>query len=101
MAADVETKIKGLNAGNWDAIHVVEVKPGAGGKADYKLTSTIMLRVAVDHNVKGAGAGALNLSGSLTRQREQTMNAGDGQLMRGVPDLAEASKRSIDDRHTK
>lgn len=79
VAADVETKIKGLNAGNWDAIHVVEVKPGAGGKADYKLTSTIMLRVAVDHNVKGAGAGALNLSGSLTRQREQTMNAVDPQ----------------------
>ena len=31
-AADVETRIKGLNAGNWDAIHVVEVKPGASGR---------------------------------------------------------------------
>jgi len=76
---DVETKIQGLNAGNWDAIHVVEVKPGAGGKADYKLTSTVMLRVAVDHNVKSAGTGALNLSGSLTRQRETTLNAADDQ----------------------
>jgi len=74
---DVETKIKGLNAGNWDAIHVIEVKPGQSGKADYKLTSTVMLRVAVDHNVKGSGTGALNLSGSLTRQRESTLNAAD------------------------
>ena len=45
------------------------------GRADYKLTSTVMLRVAVDHNVKDAGKGGLNLSGSLTRQREQTMTA--------------------------
>lgn len=74
---DVETRIKGLNAGNWDAIHVVEVKPGASGRADYKLTSTVMLRVAVDHNVKDAGKGGLNLSGSLTRQREQTMTAAE------------------------
>ena len=42
----METKIKGLNAGNWDAIHVVEVKPSVSGRADYKLTSTVMLRVA-------------------------------------------------------
>jgi len=75
---DVETKIKGLNAGNWDAIHVVEVKP-SGKKADYKLTSTVMLRVAVDHHVKKDHKGALYLSGSLTRQREQTMSADDPQ----------------------
>ena len=81
-AADVETKIKGLNAGNWDAIHVIEVKPGQSGKADYKLTSTVMLRVAVDHNVKGSGTGALNLSGSLTRQRESTLNAADSSVRR-------------------
>jgi capping protein beta len=75
---DVETKIKGLNAGNWDAIHVIEVKPqSGGGKADYKLTSTIMLRVAVDHHVKNSGTGALNLSGSLTRQRETSLPAAD------------------------
>jgi hypothetical protein len=81
-AADVETKIKGLNAGNWDAIHVIEVKPGQSGKAGYKLTSTVMLRVAVDHNVKGAGTGGLNLSGSLTRQRESTLTAADPSVRR-------------------
>ena len=78
----METKIKGLNAGNWDAIHVIEVKPGQSGKADYKLTSTVMLRVAVDHNVKGAGTGGLNLSGSLTRQRESTLTAADPSVRR-------------------
>jgi len=75
---DVETKIKGLNTGNWDAIHVIEVKPN-GKKADYKLTTTVMLRVAVDHHVKKDNKGALNLSGSLTRQREQTLSADDPQ----------------------
>ena len=34
-----------------------------------------MLRVAVDHIVKKDNKGALNLSGSLTRQREQTLSA--------------------------
>jgi len=76
---DVETKIKGLNAGNWDAIHVVEVKPSGGGKADYKLTSTVMLRVAVDHHIKSTGTGTLNLAGSLTRQRETSLPAADHQ----------------------
>ena len=52
------------------------------GRADYKLTSTVMLRVAVDHNVKDAGKGGLNLSGSLTRQREQTMTAAEPSVRR-------------------
>ena len=41
-----------------------------------------MLRVAVDHNVKDAGKGGLNLSGSLTRQREQTMTAAEPSVRR-------------------
>ena len=41
-----------------------------------------MLRVAVDHNVKDSGKGGLNLSGSLTRQREQTMTAAEPSVRR-------------------
>ena len=43
-----------------------------------------MLRVAVDHNVKDAGKGGLNLSGSLTRQREQTMTAAEPSVRRAA-----------------
>jgi len=71
------TGLKGLNSGSWDAIHVVEVRPNAATKkASYKLTSTIMLRIATDHTVQKS-TGSLNLSGSLTRQSEQTMPAAD------------------------
>jgi len=69
--------IKKLDAGNWDAIHVVEVRPEGGGKATYKLTTTIMLRIATDHSV-AATAGKLNLSGSLTRQIESSLACAGG-----------------------
>ena len=62
--------MKKLKSGNWHAIHVVEVRQSRGSKsAQYKLTTTIMLRVGAD--------GGLSLSGTLTRQREQTMAAAD------------------------
>jgi len=71
-------QLKKLKEGSWDAIHVVEVKVGARGKeSSYKLTSTIMLRIGTDHGVDGGG-GALNLSGSLTRQTEVSLMAADG-----------------------
>lgn len=65
--ADAE-EVKKLNSGNWDAIHVIEVRPNAKTKqASYKLTTTIMLRIATDHTI-ASNQGSLNLSGSLTRQ---------------------------------
>jgi capping protein (actin filament) muscle Z-line, beta len=52
FAPAVETQKKGLRAGFWDAIHVVEMHPKDGGKAHYKLTSTIMLSLDTDHSTK-------------------------------------------------
>jgi len=75
---DVEQKKKGLEAGGWDAIHVVEVRP-SGGRAAYKLTSTVMLRLATDHSVGPKSTGELKLSGSMTRQQEQEFPAADDQ----------------------
>jgi len=67
---------KGLRAGFWDAIHVVEVHPQGGSKSKYKLTSTIMLSLETDHAIKSStqdpGAG-FKLSGSMTRQTEDTL----------------------------
>jgi capping protein beta len=52
-----------VKEGCWDSIHVVEVVEEAG-RATYKLTTTVMLRMAVDKEE----VGNTNLSGSLTRQ---------------------------------
>jgi len=71
---DVEEKKKGLRAGNWDAIHVVEVRPQRNADSFYKLTSTIMLRLNTDHHVD-SNQGGLNLSGSMTRQQEKALPA--------------------------
>jgi len=68
----VEATKKGLKAGNWDAIHVVEVRP-SGATAAYKLTSTIMLSLDTDHATKASsGEPELKLSGSMTRQDTQS-----------------------------
>jgi len=71
----VETQKKGLRAGFWDAIHVVEMHPKDGGKAHYKLTSTIMLSLDTDHSTKSSlpDQGFFKLSGSMTRQSEETL----------------------------
>mmetsp|Transcript_42929 Transcript_42929/g.71371 ORF Transcript_42929/g.71371 Transcript_42929/m.71371 type:complete len:278 (-) Transcript_42929:289-1122(-) len=70
-------QVKKLNVGNWDAIHVVEVRPNTPmKKASYKLTTTIMLRLSTDHSVQ-RNRGTLNLSGSLTRQIEASLDAVD------------------------
>jgi len=52
--------------GTWDSIHVVEVQD-AGNKANYKLTSTVMLSIETETDQSGR----INLGGSLTRQTEQ------------------------------
>ena len=59
---------KHVKEGSWNSIHVVEVENQAGGKAKYKLTTTIM--ITMDTN--GKESGVTNLAGSLTRQSEQT-----------------------------
>ena len=53
-----------VSDGTWDSIHVIEVKPLAGGKAAYKVVTTIILQMRTS---KG-NAGDVLLSGSFTRQ---------------------------------
>ena len=61
-----------LQAGYWDAIHVVEVRPVDAATAHYKLTSTVMLSLDTDHSTKSSSSAAqLKLSGSMTRQAEE------------------------------
>lgn len=56
-----------VKEGSWDSIHVVEAVEN-GDKATYKLTTTVMLGMTVDRG----DVGDTNLSGSLTRQAENT-----------------------------
>ena len=105
FATDAEEKKK-LDAGNWDSIHVVEVRSTPGAKsAAYKLTSTIMLRIATDHSVSG-NRGALNLSGSLTRQQEQSFPAAGNaahvaNMGRMVEDMENRMRDTIQARRTR
>lgn len=50
--------------GTWDSIHVFEVEEKGANKADYRITSTIMLKIETNH----PSTGLVNCSGSLTRQ---------------------------------
>lgn len=73
---DVDQKKRGLESGGWDAIHVLEVRPDLTRNkkvASYKLTSTIMLRLATDHSTGAGSTGELKLSGSMTRQQEKQL----------------------------
>jgi len=70
------TGLKKVNSGNWDAIHVIEVRPMGQQKFQYKLTSTMMVRIDTDHRVE-SNDGKLNLSGSLTRQQTTTLSCTD------------------------
>lgn len=73
-----------LTEGYWDAIHVVEAQEDAEGKrAEYKLTSTVMLHLATKTGDDGGAAAARNLrmSGSLTRQEEQEASMAEGHLV--------------------
>ena len=49
--------------GTWDSIHVFQVED-KGAKADYRVTSTIMLKIETNHSTTGL----VTCSGSLTRQ---------------------------------
>lgn len=57
-----------VQTGAWDSIHVVEVAEAPDKKANYKLTTTVMLSM----DVHKAAVGDSNLSGSLTRMAEKT-----------------------------
>ena len=73
-----------LTEGYWDAIHVVEAQEDAEGKrAEYKLTSTVMLHLATKTGDDGGAdaAGNLRMSGSLTRQEEQEASMAEGHLV--------------------
>jgi len=75
VCAEVEGG-KFVELGGWDSISVVEVHDAntkASGKATYKLTTTIMLSMGVNKEE----VGSTNLSGSLTRQSEQTLAVTD------------------------
>jgi len=54
--------------GTWDSIHVFEATE-KGRSTHYKLTSTVILQLSA----KDEALGAMNLSGSLTRQAQQEM----------------------------
>lgn len=57
-----------VSDGAWDSIHIVEVNDRApDGKANYKLTTTVMISMDV-HKTQ---VGDSNLSGSLTRMAEK------------------------------
>lgn len=55
---------KFVKQGEWDSIHVVEVRNEGAAKAHYKLTTTVMLNMGVDNTQ----VGDTNMCGSLTRQ---------------------------------
>ena len=74
FAACVLFNKTGVDAGTWDAIHVVEVTEGEAGKpSHYKLTTTIIL--SLNHTSKGAGDN--KVAGHLTRQQELDAVADD------------------------
>lgn len=64
----------GLQDGGWDALHVVEGLPAADGRsATYKLTSSVLLSLAV--RGEAAAVGELDVSGSVSRHvRGLTVN---------------------------
>ena len=84
---EVEKAKKGLESGGWDSIHVVEVRPLGGGKASYKLTSTVMLRLATDHSFGSGSQGELKLSGSMTRQSSQECAAPANDMGAHLPNM--------------
>lgn len=61
---------QGKGDGEWDSIHVFEAIDRAR-TTEYKLTSTVILRLAA-HN---EAIGSMDLGGSMTRQVEQELPA--------------------------
>lgn len=66
---DVPPASRGLAAGVWDSIHVFEVTEASGkpGMFEYKLTTTVLVSMAVENEKTGK----IDLSGSMTQQSAQ------------------------------
>nr|BAN40777.1 F-actin-capping protein subunit beta, putative [Entamoeba invadens] len=56
--------------GTWDSINVIEVIPKGKDKAEYRLTSTVILYLETNTEATGK----VSFAGSLTRQNEKTLN---------------------------
>lgn len=56
--------VRGLNAGCWNSIHVVEATQQKSGVFEYKLTTTVI----VSMEVKNDEVGVVDLSGNMTKQ---------------------------------
>jgi len=56
--------VRGLNAGCWNSIHVVEATEHKAGTFEYKLTTTVI----VSMQVKNDEVGIVDLSGNMTKQ---------------------------------
>lgn len=95
----VDAAKKGVNAGFWDAIHVVEVRPAEKATAHYKLTSTILLSLDADRSTKSiSGKPSLKLSGSMTRQAEETHSASkDADHLKNVGRMLEEMENRMRD----
>ncbi|GAB1219187.1 hypothetical protein ENUP19_0099G0042 [Entamoeba nuttalli] len=56
--------------GTWDSINVIEVIPKGTSKAEYRLTSTVILYMETDCEATGK----VGFAGSLTRQNEKVLS---------------------------
>jgi len=72
---DVE-KDKGVDKGWWDSIHVFEVHEEKKGMFVYKLTTTVIVSIALREEGK---LGEVDLSGSMTKQDERRCPVDDTQ----------------------
>ncbi|KAH3665749.1 hypothetical protein OGAPHI_003937 [Ogataea philodendri] len=59
------------DGGSWDSIHVIEIIPGSGDKATYKVTSTVILDISNSDSLD------IYLSGNLTRQTSKELEYKD------------------------
>lgn len=69
----MEAKSAALKKGTWNSINVVEVQESGKGTAVYKLTTTVMITMVVN----APETGAVDLSGSLTRQARRELRVDD------------------------
>eukprot|EP00696_Hemimastix_kukwesjijk_P016845 gnl/Hemi2/5357_TR1850_c0_g1_i1.p1 gnl/Hemi2/5357_TR1850_c0_g1~~gnl/Hemi2/5357_TR1850_c0_g1_i1.p1 ORF type:complete len:287 (+),score=75.46 gnl/Hemi2/5357_TR1850_c0_g1_i1:90-950(+) len=68
-----QVKGRGLLSGCWESIHVIDAKEHAASRCHYKLTTTVMLSLTTPVGETGN----VNLSGCLTRRKEQEMVVND------------------------
>jgi len=61
-------EVRGLQGGAWNSIHVFEVQDKGNDQFLYKLTTTVIVEMAVDNDT----VGEVDLSGSMTKQQSKT-----------------------------